>query len=199
MRTRLASASGLPAGSSSRLGAMSIMQKRALYAIGAACLGPAVVTACALGPDHAPSAGVISHTGRAGVLTDASLRAAARRSLQSVHLGGYWILRSGAMVLSNPATTGGPPLTTNEGSLVRPGNYTAAIACAGRGSIEARLSVGSVASTSKAICHISPVPFRLHVVATRAGGVTIQIVTLGRERIAISYYLVSNHRDYVGK
>jgi hypothetical protein len=82
--------------------------------------------------------------------------------------------------------------------MVRAGNYTEAVACVGSSSINVKLSVGDTTSSHTADCHLSPKPFELHVVTVRPGRVTIQIGVLGRGTVAVSYYLVSNHRDYVG-
>ena len=115
--------------------------------------------------------------------------AAAERAVGTVD--DQTITLTGAQLMSDPASAGSLPMTTDEGPRLSAGSYLLAIYCAGSGHVTARLSVGAATSSVTAACWMVPQAIWLRLRAPRSGEAIVQIAARDSQPIAVAYKLAS--------
>jgi hypothetical protein len=114
----------------------------------------------------------------------AVLRATAARAESAISVTGekegFW------GILSNPASSLGPAINTDEFGAVGPGHYVLAFACVGTGQVAAVLTVGKASARTRITCQQQPEPVRLRLSVHRGGTEYVQFTAMHRETVAIA-------------
>jgi hypothetical protein len=120
----------------------------------------------------------------------AVLEATAARAESAIRLTGETDGTWG--ILSNPVSSLGPGINTDELGAVGPGHYVLAFACVGTGQVAAVLTVGKVSARTRVTCQQQPEPVRLRLSVHRGGTEYVQFTAIHRETVAIACKLAGS-------